>query len=405
MTAPSANRAKLVLAVLFLSTFVMGVTELLVPGVLNLIAADLGVSIQAAGMLVTAQALGVALGGPLLTALTVRLTRRVVLAGTIAVFIVANLVLVLSSDYGLVVAARALGGAVGGLFIAAAFQVGTSIVPAERMGRAISVVLSGTTVSAALGVPLGTWAGQALGWRGSFLAIVVLSALVLVAVLALVPRVPAGGRSIGDQARYAFAPRVLAVLVVIVLVFAALFAALTYIAPFLERVTGVPGTLISLFLLAYGVATAVGSFGGGRFADANAPRALILGTGGLAVALLVLYLAGTVAALVVLALLALGVFGMGTAPVVQYRVVGLAGPGAQLAQSLPASSANLGVALGAAVGGVAVGRFSVIATMLSGCAFACAAVVIAWGTRLLTPPTTRDCPLDGREPVQVDRSR
>ncbi|GAA1938611.1 MFS transporter [Amycolatopsis minnesotensis] len=399
MTALSPNRAKLVLAALFLSAFVMGVTELLVPGVLNLVAADLDVSIQAAGMLVTAQALGVALGGPLLTALTIRLGKRAILVGTIAVFIVANLVLVVSTDYGLVIAARALGGAVGGLFIAAAFEVGTSIVPPERMGRAISVVISGATVSAALGVPLGTLAGQALGWRGSFVAIVVLSALALIAILVLVPRVPASGGGLGSQARYAFAPRVLAVLVVIALVFASLFAALTYLAPFLEQVTGIPGALISVFLLAYGVATAVGSFGGGRFADANAPRALILGTGGLAVSLLVLYLAGAVAAVVVLALLALGMFGMGTAPVVQYRVVDLAGPGAQLAQSLPASSANLGIALGSAVGGVAVGSFSVAATVLTGFALACVAAVVAWGTSFLKPPTTSERSLDEDEPT------
>ncbi|MFE3178068.1 MFS transporter [Amycolatopsis sp. NPDC059235] len=397
MTASSPNRAKLILTVLFLGTFVMGVTELLVPGVLNLVAADLGVSLQSAGMLVTAQALGVALGGPLLTALTVRLGKRTILAGSTAGFAAANLVLVLSADYSLLIAARALGGAAGGLFIAAAFEIGTSIVPPERAGRAISVVISGTTVSAALGVPLGTLAGQALGWRGAFVGIAVLSALTFAAILVLVPRVPSSGGGLGDQARHAFAPRVLAVLVVIALAFAALFAAVTYVAPYLEQVTGIPGTLISVFLLAYGVATAVGSFGGGRLADANAPRALILGTGGLAISLLLLYVVGTVAALVAVVLLALGVFGMGTAPVVQYRVVDLAGPGAQLAQALPASSANLGIALGSAVGGAVAGSFSLSATIITGFALACVAAVLAWGTSFLKPPGTSGRPLDEDE--------
>ncbi|RZQ59601.1 MFS transporter [Amycolatopsis suaedae] len=391
MPAPDVNilspgRTWLVLVVLFLCTFVLGTAELIVPGMLNLMAADLHVSIPAAGMLVTANALGLALGGPALTALTIKLPKRTILTGALALFVMANLVLVLTDDYSLFIVARVLAGAAQGLSIAAALEVGSSIVPRERMGRAISVVISGFSVSAALGVPLGTLAGQALGWRGTFTAIVVLAALALVAIIGVVPQVPAGGGGVGSQARHAFAPRVLAVLGFGFLLCAAVFAALTYIVPFLEQVTGVSGTLISLFLLAYGAATAFGSFGGGRFADNDAARALIIGSCALAASLLVLFLAGAVAALVVLALLALGVFGMAMVPVMQYRVVTLAGPGAQLAQSLPASFANLGVALGSTAGGVAIGAFSAGAAVLTGFGFACATVVVAWATSFLKPP-------------------
>lgn len=139
-------------------------------------------------------------------------------------------------------------------------------------------------------------------------------------------RSPGGGA--GNQARYALAPRVLAVLGHFFLVFASVYTALTYIVPFLEGVTGVSGAPIGAFLLAYGAATAVGSFGGGRFADKNAARTLIVATVGVAASLLALYLVGAIAFLAVPALVALGLFAMGMAPSLQYRVVSLAGPDA-----------------------------------------------------------------------------
>jgi DHA1 family inner membrane transport protein len=383
----SAVRAKanLVLAALFLGTFVLGTAELIVVGLLDLIAADLQVSHPAAGALVTANALGLAIGGPVLTALTIKLNKRTVLIGALGLFVLTTLAPVLTADYGLFVAARSVAGAAQGLFIAAGFAAGISVVPPERMGRAISVVISGVAISAALGVPLGTLIGQALGWRGTFTAVVALAALALAAVMALVPSVPAVGGASG-QARYAFAPRVLGVLGLNFLVFAALFAALTYVVPFLQDVTGISGALISVFLLAYGVATAIGSFGGGRFADANAARTLIAGTIGVAASLLALYVVGAVALLVVAALAALGMFGFGMAPSLQYRVVSLAGPGGQLAQSLPASTINLGIAFGSAAGGVAIGTFATSAAVLTGLVLAAVSIVAAWATSFLKPP-------------------
>jgi len=387
---PSPRTANLALATLFAGMFVMGSTELLVVGVLNLIATDLRISIPAAGALVTAYALGLALGGPILTALTIKRDRRTVLVGALILFIVTTLVAVLTSSYALLLVARTLTGAVQGTFIAAAFVAGGAVVPPARTGRAIAVVISGVTVSGAMGVPLGTLVGQALGWRGSFAAAVVLAVIALVATLALVPSVPSTGGGAASQLRYAFAPRVLAVLALTFLAFASLYAALTYIVPFLETVTGVSGGLISVFLLAYGVATAVGSFGGGRFADADAARTLVLATCGLAVSLLVLYLVGTIAVLVALVLLASGLFAMGMAPSMQYRVVSLAGPGGAFAQSLPASAANVGIAFGSLVGGLAISGFSASAAVLAGLAIAVIAIPVAAASSVLKPPAAEE---------------
>jgi DHA1 family inner membrane transport protein len=384
--ALSPGRASVVLATLFLGMFVIGSTELLVVGVLDLIAADLRVSIPATGSLVTAYALGLAIGGPILTAATIRLNRRSVLVGALVLFVAGTLVAVLTESYGLFLVARTFTGAAQGLFIAAAFTAGIAVVPPAHMGRAIAVVMSGVAVSGAVGVPLGTLAGQALGWRGSFTAVAVLALAALAATVALVPSVPSAGDGAGGQARYAFAPRVLAVLVVTFLVFASVYTALTYLVQFLHTVTGISGGLISVFLLAYGGAAAVGSFGGGRFADADAGRTLVVGTTGVALALLALYLFGAVAVLVALVLLATGGFAMGMAPSLQYRVVSLAGPGGALAQSLPASAANVGIAFGSFAGGVAVGSFSASAAVIAGLVIAVIAVPAAWATSFLKPP-------------------
>jgi DHA1 family inner membrane transport protein len=396
--ALSPKRANLALAALFLGMFVLGSAELVVVGVLNLIAGDLSVSIPAAGRLVTAYALGLAIGGPMLTALTIRVNRRAVLAGALVLFIAGNLVAVLTASYGAFLTARVLTGALQGLFIAAAFAAGIAVVPPGRMGRAMAVVVSGVAVSAAIGVPLGTLVGHLLGWRGSFVAIVAFAAAALLATVALVPSVPSRGGGAGSQARYAFAPRVLAVLVLEFLVFASVYAALTYIVPFLETVTGVSGAMISAFLLAYGVATAVGSLGGGRFADQNAARTLVVGSMGVALSLLALYLVGTVPLLVVLALVAWGLFAFGMAASLQYRVVSLAGPGGALAQSLPASAINLGIALGSFVGGVAIGGFSASAAVITGLIIGVIAVIAAWATSALQPPP-------GVEPVKTAPAR
>jgi DHA1 family inner membrane transport protein len=396
--AVSPRGAARALAMLFLGAFVMGSSEMLVVGVLDLVAGDLGVPVATAGTLVTGFALGLAIGGPILTALTIRLNRRTILCGTLVLAMACNLVVALSSSYDLTLVARTLTGAFAGLFDAAAFAAGVAVVPRERAGRALAVVISGFAVSTAVGVPLGTLLGHAVGWRGAYTAVVVLLAFTLVATVALVPSVPNGGGGVAGQVRYAFAPRVLAVLALCALVFGAAFAAMTYIVPFLQEVTGVSGALISVFLLAYGVATAAGSFAGGRFADRGAGRAVTVAALGATGSLAALYLFGANPFLVALLLLALGAFVMGSGPSLQYRVVALAGPGGRLAQSLPASAINLGIAFGSFAGGVALGALSTSAAVLTGLVIAAVAVPVAWATSRLQPPAVEGA---GGEPVAV----
>ena len=386
-------RTTAVLAVLFAGAFVMGCAEMLVVGMIDLIAVDLAVSVPAAGVLVTTNALGLAIGGPLLTFLTTRFDRRHVLIVATAVFVVANLLPALFADYPLFVAARVVIGAVQGLFIAAAMVTATSIVPKERAGRAMAVIISGFATSSALGLPLGTLLGQAVGWRGSFVAVVAVGTIVLVLAIFVLPSVPTPRDSgaVG-QARHAFAPRVLAVLAVSFLTFAAMLAAITYLVPFLKQLTDVSGPMVSVFLLGYGAATAIGSFGGGRFADANASRSLIIGAIGVTASLVALLAFGSNPWLVAVAVLGIGLFGMGTGPSIQYRVVSLAGPGAPLASSLPASAVNAGIAFGAFAGGIAIDGGGVELAVIAGIVIAVVAIAVAWATSFLKTPVAASVP-------------
>ena len=385
-TTQLSTRTRLVLAVLFAGAFVMGCAEMLVVGLLDLIATDLDVSVPAAGALVTANAAGLAIGGPLLTFLTTRFDRRTLLVGSTAVFVLANVLPALVAGYPLFVAARVVIGAAQGLFIAAAITTATSIVPRDRAGRAMAVVISGFAVSGAVGMPLGRLLGEAVGWRASFLVVVLASAAALLVAVLIVPRVPAetGVRMLG-QLRFALAPRVLAVLAVGVLLFAGSSAAQTYLVPFLGDVAGVSGPWIGACLLGFGIAATVGSFAGGRFADAGASRALVLGAVGVAASLAGLALWGANPVVAVVALLALGICGAGITSPWQHRVEHLAGPGAILAASLPASAGNLGDAIGAFAGGRAIDVGGVPAAIVVAAVLATVSVVAAIVTRSLRP--------------------
>lgn len=385
-TARTAISPNVVLATLFAGAFVMGCAEMLVVGMLDLITVDLAVSVPEAGALVTANALGLAIGGPLLTLLTTRFDRRPVLLATLVVFVLANLLPALGAEYGVFLVARVGIGAVQGLFIAAAMVTATSMVPPDRAGRAMAVIITGFASASALGLPLGTLLGQAVGWRGSFAAVVAAGALILAIAAVVLPSVPTAGESgATGQARFAFAPRVLAVLALAVLVFAALQSAVTYLVPFLAGVTDVSGPMVGAYLLAYGVATTVGSFVGGRFADVNATRALVVGAAGVTAALLVMFALGGNPVAVAVAVLGVGFFGMATGPSLQHRVVSLAGPGAPLAASLPASAVNAGIAGGAFAGGVAIDFGGIPAAPLIGVAIGVVAIVAAWATGFLKP--------------------
>lgn len=233
-------------------------------------------------------------------------------------------------------AARFAAGSVHGAFIGVASVAAASIAGAGREGRALSIVFGGVALSTVIGVPLGTLVGQAFGWRATFVGVVIIGVITLGLTLAIVP--PIRSRPAGDLANAAgsaFAPPVLATLGVGLLIIGGQFTMLTYLEPLLARVTDVSGGTISAFLLAYGVATAVGTFVGGRAADRSATATLIAANAALIAVLVALYAVAPDPALVVLVLIAWGLVGFGlVSTALQLRVISLAGSGGDLAASV-----------------------------------------------------------------------
>lgn len=374
------------LATLLLGTFVTGSAELLTAGLLSPISTGLDVSHAAAGALFSAYALGVAVGGPLLTAATIRLDRRVVLVGAMAAFSIMVLAPAVLMDFGWFVVTRLVAGALQGLFLAAAFTTATAVVAPHRIGRALSVVIAGFSISTILGLPLGVLVGSVLGWRG---ALVMVGGFALIAtgiLAAVLPSVRGSRLSGAGGLRHALAPRVLAMLALSLTLFAAPGAVMGFLMPLLEHVTGVSGPLVSTILVAYGVANVMGSFLGGRLADANAARALVFVTLGLVASSAVLYVAQAQPLVAVAALLAWAVFASSAPASVQHRSMSLAGPAGALVASLPASAASAGIALGSTASGMAYTAAGPSVVIITGMIIALSALSLAVATCRLRPP-------------------
>jgi DHA1 family inner membrane transport protein len=257
------------LATLALSAFVVGTCELVIVGLLDCVAGSTDVSISSAGQLVTGYALGISIGGPIV-ALTTRVSRRALLLTSRAAFVAGNAVT--AAGYGMLMASRVATGAVQGLFVGVASVVAAGLVPPERRAQAMSMVFGGIAVSTVLGVPLGTLLGRALGWRATFVAIIALGVLAMACAVAFVPAVEGQGAGrFGEQARAAFAPPVLAMLGVGLLLIGGQFTAFTYLTPYLQQVTGIFGGAVSAFLLVYGLA-----FVGGRVVAGPGVHAVVL---------------------------------------------------------------------------------------------------------------------------------
>ena len=202
----------IVLASLLAGTFVTGSAEMLTAGLLTPISSGLGVSVAAAGSLFSAYAFGLAIGGPLLTAATLRLDRRPVLVGAMAGFAIMVLAPAALPHFGWFAVTRLVAGALQGLFLAAAFTTATAVVPPERVGRALATVIAGFSLSTVLGLPLGVLVGSVLGWRGALVMVGGFAVLATGLLVVVVPGVPGSRLSAASGFRPALAPRVLAVL-------------------------------------------------------------------------------------------------------------------------------------------------------------------------------------------------
>ena len=359
----------LALLALTLGAFAIGTTEFVIVGLLPTIAADLQVSLPSAGLLVSLYALGVAIGAPVLTALTGRVPRKTLLVALMLVFTVGNLVAFLAPGYGSLIVARILTGLAHGVFFSIGSIIATSVVPKEKAASAIAIMFTGLTVALVTGVPLGTFIGQHLGWRATFLAVSGLGVVALLGSLAFVPRnlAQSAPATFRQQLGVLAQPRLLMVYAMTALGYGGTFLSFTYLATILQEVTGFSANAVSGVLLVYGISVAFGNVWGGRLADRLGPipalkRIFAL----LALVLLVLTFTAYNSWLVLLTVLALGAVAFGNVPGLQVYVVKQAqrhAPQAtDVASGLNIAAFNIGIALGASLGGLVVEHIGLMHT-------------------------------------------
>lgn len=340
---------------LTMCAFCIGTAEFVVMGLLPDIARDLSVSIPAAGQLVTAYALGVVLGAPILAALTAQQPRKRVLLMMVGVFILGNAIAAMSPNYAILASARVLAAFAHGTLFGVGAVVAAGMVPANRQASAIGLMFLGLTLANILGVPLGTLVGQSFGWRATFGVITALGIVALVPVYFLVPEIAT--KASGGMRRELTVlrhPDVLLAIATTVLSSASVFTLFTYVVPILQDLSGFTPANITLILFMIGIGLTVGITLGGKFSDRGPMRAMITMLVGMAIILVVLPLVvhSKTATLVVIFVWAMAAFGL--VPGLQSRVVDKAIHAPNLASTLNIAGFNLGNAAGAFLGGVVI---------------------------------------------------
>jgi DHA1 family inner membrane transport protein len=351
-TPVSASR--LALLALALASFGIGTTEFVIMGLLPDVAGDLRVTIPQAGLLVTGYALSVAFGSPFLAVATARMDRRKALLLLIGIFILGNLLCALAPNYALLMAARIVTALCHGAFFGLGAVVAATLVPEQKKAQAIAMMFAGLTLANVLGVPFGTALGEAVGWRSTFWAVVVIGFAAAFALYAWLPRnMPSPGMKLIHEARSLGSTQVILAMLISVVVSASLFGVFTYITPILENVTLISPHEVTLMLLLFGIGLTAGNFLGGWLGDWKLMPSVI---GILALLIPVLSLFTLTSASLVPAAVTIfcwGVLAFALISPLQMRVVNEAAQAPNLASTLNQGAFNLGNAAGAWIGGLA----------------------------------------------------
>ncbi|GIL37283.1 MFS transporter [Phycicoccus sp. DTK01] len=337
--------------------FGIGLTEFVIAGLLPEVAADFAVSEAAAGWLISGYALSVAVGGVFLTMATARMSPKRVLLGLMVLFVVGNLVSALAPTYGLLMTGRVVAALCHGAFFGIGSVVAAGLVAPDRRAGAVATMFAGLTVANVLGVPFGTFLGQAYGWRSAFWAITAIGVLALAAIAALVPAAGADDRqptSLRTEVRAFASGQVWLSLAVTVLGFGGMFGAFTYIAYTLTGVSGFAAGWVPWLLVLFGVGLFVGNLAGGRAADRDVDRTLVVVLAGLTVVMVAFALLASSPVATVVLLVLMGGFGFATVPGLQMRIMRFAGQAPTLASGANIAAFNVGNALGAWVGGMTI---------------------------------------------------
>ncbi|CAM3435161.1 MFS transporter [Nocardioides dubius] len=338
---------------LALGGFGIGLTEFVIMGLLPDVAADFGVTDTTAGYLISGYALSVAVGGILLTVALSRLERRRALLGLLVLFIIGNLITALAPTYSLALTGRVVAALCHGAFFGIGAVVAADLVQPGRRAGAISIMFAGLTIANVAGVPIGTFIGQAAGWRATFWMITVVGVISFAAIATLVPHTPAAPGSIRREFTLFRSTQIWLSMTVTVLGFGGMFGAFTYIAYTLTEVSGFSPAAVPWLLVVLGGGLFVGNLAGGRAADRNLGLSLIVILCMLIVVLIVFAATATSQIATIAALALMGGFGFATVPGLQMRIMNFATQAPTLASGANIAAFNLGNAFGAWASGLA----------------------------------------------------
>ncbi|HJP74007.1 MAG TPA: MFS transporter [Pseudonocardiaceae bacterium] len=341
------------LIALAIGGFGIGLTEIIIAGLLPQVANDFTVSIPTAGLLISGYALSVALGALLLTAAVTRLPRKTVLLGLMVLFILGNLISAIAPTFGIMMIGRVVAALCHGAFFGIGSVVAADLVAPEKKAGAISIMFAGLTTANVLGVPLGTLLGQHFGWRATFWAITAIGVVAFFGIVALVPStVSANGSARLRGELHAFrGPQVLLSLAVTVLGFGGMFGAFTYITPMMTDVAGFASSNVTWLLIVFGIGLFLGNLAGGKAADRALTPSLVVLLIALAVVLGALTFTAHAKIPAIITLLLMGAFGFAIVPGLQMRVLHYASDAPTMASSANIAAFNVGNALGAYLGG------------------------------------------------------
>lgn len=368
------RRLPLAVYAITVGAFLMGTSEFVVAGLLPEMARDFGVSVNQAGLSITVFAIGMVIGPPAAAAATLRLPRRLTLSLALSVFAVAHVVASLGSDFTTLLVARFVAAIATGAYWGVAASVVAQLVAPELRGRALGVVLAGGMLANVLGVPLGAVVGQTLGWRGPFLALAALSAVGVLMLTRLVPRLQTSARdaSILAELRALRSVRLWLTLAVCATTTAGVLSVYSYIAPVLTERAGLPATWVPLALALFGAGAFLGSMLGGRFGDARPIPVVVTCACVTTLTMSAMYLFSTNATIIVIAFTLLGLVGFSANPVLVTLAMRFGGKAPTIATAMPTSIFNLGTTMGTGVTGMALaGSIGLAAPALVGVVSSC----------------------------------
>ena len=379
VVAPDPAIRWLAVLALALGGFGIGTTEFVAMGLLPDIAASLGITEPTAGHVISAYALGVVIGAPLIAALAARVPRKTLLLTLMAVFTLGNLASVVAPSYQTLMAARFVAGIPHGAYFGVAALVATHLMGRRNRAKAVAHVMCGLTVATVIGVPMASWLGQALGWRSAFGLVVAIGVLTLTALWFWLParlrsmHVTSPLTELGALKRV----QVWLALGVGMIGFGGMFAVYTYISTTMTDVAGLPRSLVPLALMVFGFGMVVGNLVGARLADQSVIRALYLSMGALSIILAVFVPASHNPWTALLVLFGIGAAGSAVAPALQTRLMDVAHDAQTLAAALNHSALNIGNATGAWVGGLVIAAgFGYTAPAAAGALLAAAGIVV-----------------------------